>query len=225
MSTVPGLFVVGEANFSDHGANRLGASALMQGLADGYFILPYTLGNYLASTKQTPAPVEGADVQALRGRGARTYQAVAVDQGQTQRAVVPSATRQTDVGPVRHGPQRAEPEKSPQRDSRPPRGVLAQRQRHGRRTGTESGPGVRRPRRRLSGVRRTALSRRPRPRRIVRSALPRSSIRRPTARPERNDEQYSYVSAWEFTGVDQAPTLHKEPLEFEEVHPSVRSYK
>ena len=52
MSNIDGLFVVGEANFSDHGANRLGASALMQGLADGYFVLPYTLGNYFASTKQ-----------------------------------------------------------------------------------------------------------------------------------------------------------------------------
>lgn len=51
MSTIPGLFVLGEANFSDHGANRLGASALMQGLADGYFIIPYTLGNYLAGIK------------------------------------------------------------------------------------------------------------------------------------------------------------------------------
>jgi succinate dehydrogenase / fumarate reductase flavoprotein subunit len=51
MSTIPGLFVLGEANFSDHGANRLGASALMQGLADGYFIIPYTIGNYLGSTK------------------------------------------------------------------------------------------------------------------------------------------------------------------------------
>jgi succinate dehydrogenase / fumarate reductase flavoprotein subunit len=51
MSTIPGLFVCGEANFSDHGANRLGASALMQGLADGYFIIPYTIGNYLASSK------------------------------------------------------------------------------------------------------------------------------------------------------------------------------
>jgi succinate dehydrogenase / fumarate reductase flavoprotein subunit len=51
MSTIPGLFVIGEANFSDHGANRLGASALMQGLADGYFIIPYTLGNYLASVQ------------------------------------------------------------------------------------------------------------------------------------------------------------------------------
>ena len=50
MSTIPGLFVGGEANFSDHGANRLGASALMQGLADGYFVLPYTVPNYIAST-------------------------------------------------------------------------------------------------------------------------------------------------------------------------------
>ncbi len=53
MSTLPGLFVLGEANFSDHGANRLGASALMQGLADGYFVLPYTIGGYLAGTPKT----------------------------------------------------------------------------------------------------------------------------------------------------------------------------
>src|SRR5262245_32343816 len=57
MSTLPGLFVVGEANFSDHGANRLGASALMQGLADGYFVLPYTIGDYFASTKPAKAPL------------------------------------------------------------------------------------------------------------------------------------------------------------------------
>src|SRR5690606_6906574 len=50
MSTIPGLFVLGEANFSDHGANRLGASALMQGLADGYFVAPYTVANYLGGT-------------------------------------------------------------------------------------------------------------------------------------------------------------------------------
>jgi len=55
MTTIPGLFALGEANFSDHGANRLGASALMQGLADGYFVIPYTLGNYLATAK--PAKV------------------------------------------------------------------------------------------------------------------------------------------------------------------------
>src|SRR6185437_6472517 len=54
MSTIPGLFVLGEANFSDHGANRLGASALMQGLADGYFVAPYTVSNYIASNKLSP---------------------------------------------------------------------------------------------------------------------------------------------------------------------------
>src|SRR4029078_5449740 len=63
MSTVPGLHVLGEANFSDHGANPLGASALMQGLADGYFVIPYTIGNYLAST---PLPKVTADHDAFR---------------------------------------------------------------------------------------------------------------------------------------------------------------
>ena len=72
MSTIPGLFVLGEANFSDHGANRLGASALMQGLADGYFVLPYTIGNYLAADEareggREPPRGEGGGG---RGRGA-----------------------------------------------------------------------------------------------------------------------------------------------------------
>ena len=56
MTTIPGLYCAGEANFSDHGANRLGASALMQGLADGYFVLPYTIGNYLAPMLNKPIP-------------------------------------------------------------------------------------------------------------------------------------------------------------------------
>ena len=64
MSNLPGLFVIGEANFSDHGANRLGASALMQGLADGYFILPYTIGDYLATAKPDRT---GADHPEVRG--------------------------------------------------------------------------------------------------------------------------------------------------------------
>jgi succinate dehydrogenase / fumarate reductase, flavoprotein subunit len=61
MSNIPGLFVAGEANFSDHGANRLGASALMQGLADGYFVIPYTIGNYFGSEKPTKADVNGSE--------------------------------------------------------------------------------------------------------------------------------------------------------------------
>jgi len=66
MGTIPGLFIGGEANFSDHGANRLGASALMQGLADGYFVLPYSIGNYLGGEKPEKADVDGADFKAAK---------------------------------------------------------------------------------------------------------------------------------------------------------------
>src|SRR5258706_10800391 len=65
MSNVPGLFVIGEANFSDHGANRLGASALMQGLADGYFVIPYTIGNYLAGVKPGAPPADHPEARAV----------------------------------------------------------------------------------------------------------------------------------------------------------------
>jgi succinate dehydrogenase / fumarate reductase flavoprotein subunit len=68
MSTVPGLFVAGEANFSDHGANRLGASALMQGLADGYFIVPYTVGNYLAGVKAGQNKADHAEFGAVKAQ-------------------------------------------------------------------------------------------------------------------------------------------------------------
>src|SRR5215211_7971890 len=66
MSTIPGLHVLGEANFSDHGANRLGASALMQGLADGYFIIPYTIGDYLASAKLEKVSADQPEFQAAK---------------------------------------------------------------------------------------------------------------------------------------------------------------
>ena len=75
MSNLPGLFVLGEANFSDHGANRLGASALMQGLADGYFIVPYTMGNYLASARRltaTKVATDRAEFKQARGGGRPT---------------------------------------------------------------------------------------------------------------------------------------------------------
>src|SRR6202008_70710 len=66
MSTIPGLFVAGEANFSDHGANRLGASALMQGLADGYFIIPCTVPDYIASTKLEPVDTSHSDFRGTK---------------------------------------------------------------------------------------------------------------------------------------------------------------
>ena len=107
MSTIPGLYVLGEANFSDHGANRLGASALMQGLADGYFVIPYTIGHYLAEHeadagvatdhpefKQAEAEVRGARRSGCwRSRGKRTVDSFHRELGQDH------------VGPLRHGPQ------------------------------------------------------------------------------------------------------------------------
>ena len=84
MSNLPGLFVLGEANFSDHGANRLGASALMQGLADGYFVIPYTLADYLATARPAPVPVDHpAFSSSTASVAARTAQLLAVKGGRT----------------------------------------------------------------------------------------------------------------------------------------------
>src|SRR6185312_1304354 len=99
MSSIPGLFACGEANFSDHGANRLGASALMQGLADGYFIIPYTLGNYLASTR--PGLDRPSRLPRGRGRRRRPAQAVPGDQGAADRGHVPPRARPDHLGPLR----------------------------------------------------------------------------------------------------------------------------
>jgi succinate dehydrogenase / fumarate reductase, flavoprotein subunit len=106
MSTIPGLYVGGEANFSDHGANRLGASALMQGLADGYFILPLTVGQYLASSPARKLDTDAPGVRRCRARGEGADAADAGHQRQPLRHRFPSRTGQPDVGALRHGPQR-----------------------------------------------------------------------------------------------------------------------
>ena len=101
MSTIPGLFVLGEANFSDHGANRLGASALMQGLADGYFVAPYTVANYLGGAA-LPAVTTDHDAfgEAARTRHRRASTG-AQGQGQPHRSRVPSCHRRDLLGPRR----------------------------------------------------------------------------------------------------------------------------
>ncbi len=91
MSTIPGLFVLGEANFSDHGANRLGASALMQGLADGYFIIPYTIGDYFARTKPQKVGADAPRVQGDRSRRAGAHRPAA--RGQAASAPPTPSTR------------------------------------------------------------------------------------------------------------------------------------
>ena len=104
MSTIPGLYVIGEANFSDHGANRLGASALMQGLADGYFVLPNTIGDYLASNKFEKVDAGHAAVREAEAQGRRTSrQAAAGREGHADGGFLPSRTRQDHVGLLRDG--------------------------------------------------------------------------------------------------------------------------
>ncbi len=109
MSTVPGLHVLGEANFSDHGANRLGASALMQGLADGYFVIPYTIGHYLAST---PLPKVTTDHDAFK-EAATSVRAridrMLASQGQADGARAAPRAGPDPVGRRRHGPHRRRP--------------------------------------------------------------------------------------------------------------------
>ena len=109
--------MLGEANFSDHGANRLGASALMQGLADGYFVLPDTIGDYLAPLLgQKPVPL---DDPAFREAEAAVDDQVAqllVDQRQAHRRRLPPRARQGPVGQLRHGAHRAEPRRRRSRE-------------------------------------------------------------------------------------------------------------
>ena len=84
MTTIPGLFVLGEANFSDHGANRLGASALMQGLADGYFVIPYTIGDYLATHLGETLSTETDAFRATEAEVEERLDRLLVDQRQAQ---------------------------------------------------------------------------------------------------------------------------------------------
>ncbi len=171
-ASIPGLYVTGEANFSDHGANRLGASALMQGLADGYFVLPNTINDYLADgpfpkvDESHPAAVEA--VAAVRARidkllslnGSRTVDSFHRELGQAH------------VGLLRHGAQRRGPAQGANPDPRAEEGVLVRRQGAGRERGAQSGAGTGRSRRRLLRARRADVHRCAGQARIVWRPLP-----------------------------------------------------
>ena len=171
-STIPGLFVTGEANFSDHGANRLGASALMQGLADGYFVLPNTIRDYLADgpfervAEDDPAVLEAQ--QAVQDR----VEPLPVQQRHPHRGLLPPRARQHHVGVLRHGAHRGRPEEGDRPDPQPARRLLAQREGARQRREPEPVPGAGRPRRRLLRARRADVHRRAEPSRVVRRSLP-----------------------------------------------------
>ena len=226
MSTVPGLHVLGEANFSDHGANRLGASALMQGLADGYFVIPYTIGDYLASSTLPKVTTDHDAFKEAAAQRADPDQQAALGERQPRHPRDSPRAGPHHVGRRRHGAHRCEPEARAVRDSRS----------CARSSGTTSRCRASAdnlnqsleyagPRRRLSRVRRTAGARRARAARVVRRPLPR---REPDAR-RRSACATTSTTRTSRRGSSRAsaraPELHKEPLEFEEVHPTQRSYK
>jgi succinate dehydrogenase / fumarate reductase flavoprotein subunit len=223
-STIPGLFVIGEANFSDHGANRLGASALMQGLADGYFVLPTTIGDYLAGARLSPVAEDAPEVAEAEGEvAARLDRLLSIDGDRT----VDSFHR--ELGHLMWdycGMERSD---------------------EGLRKALDRIPELRREF--WSGVKvpgsaatlNQSLEKAGRVADFLElgelmclDALHRTESCGGHFRAEsqtdegealRDDENFSYVAAWEYTGQGQAPVLHKEDLTFEYVTPSQRSYK
>jgi len=224
MSTVPGLHVLGEANFSDHGANRLGASALMQGLADGYFVIPYTIGHYLAGTSH---PKVATDHSAFKEASdcvqARINQLLSVKGNRGIREIHRSLGRimWDDVGMTRTEAslRRALTEIPKLREefwqsvSVPgtPDNLNQSLEYAGRVADY------------LEFAELLALDA------LHRRESCGGHFREESQTPEgealRDDEHFSYVAAWEFKGVGREPELHREPLEFHEVHPTQRSYK
>ncbi len=223
-STIPGLFVLGEANFSDHGANRLGASALMQGLSDGYFIIPYTVGNYLASSKLGKVSESHPDAQAalscvrtgidklLAIRGRRTVDSFHRELGKIV---------WDDCGMSRNAQGlRTAIEK-----------IRALREEYWQNvtvpgSGDDLNQSLEKAGRVADFFELGEL--------MCIDALERNEscgghfreeYQTPDGEAQRDDEHFSYVAAWGYTGPGKPPELTQEPLEFAYVHPSQRSYK
>ncbi|GGR92145.1 succinate dehydrogenase flavoprotein subunit [Micromonospora fulviviridis] len=222
-STIPGLFVIGEANFSDHGANRLGASALMQGLADGYFVLPNTIANYLAA-----GPLEKVDASHPEAVAARTEV-----EDRLQRLLAVNGDRTVDsfhreLGQImwEHcGMERSEAGLRKAIDEiRTLRDEFWQRVRV-----PGDGEGLNQSLEKAGRVADffelaelmciDALHREE-----SCGGHFRAEHQTPDGEAQRDDDRFSYVAAWEYTGTG-LPVLHKEDLTFEYVHPTQRSYK
>jgi succinate dehydrogenase / fumarate reductase flavoprotein subunit len=221
---VPGLHVLGEANFSDHGANRLGASALMQGLADGYFVIPYTIGDYLASqslpkiTNEHPAFTDAAEnaqkqINALLAvKGRRTIREIHRELG---------AILWDDVGMARtEASLRDALERIPKLRDEFWHNVSVPGSPDNLNQSLEYAGRVADYLEFAELLTLDALDRRE-----SCGGHFREESQTPDGEALRDDAHYSYVAAWEFKGVGQTPELHKEPLEFDEVHPTQRSYK
>ena len=224
MSTIPGLYVLGEANFSDHGANRLGASALMQGLADGYFVIPYTIGDYLAGEALDAIPEDHPAVASSKQEiGERLNKLLSIQGKRTATEI------HRDLGRIMWDH------------------VGMSRSDAGLKQAIEEIKGLRESfwedvkvpgstdmfNKNLEFAGRVAdyleLGEL-----MARDALQRAEscgghFREESQTPEgealRDDENFTYAAAWEYAGADSDPGLHKEQLAFENVHLTQRSYK
>ncbi|KXK60366.1 succinate dehydrogenase [Micromonospora rosaria] len=223
-STVPGLFVIGEANFSDHGANRLGASALMQGLADGYFVLPSTIANYLAAGPLEK--VDGSHPAAVEARADvedRIQRLLAIDGDRT----VDSFHRELGQIMWEHcGMERTEAGLRKAIDE-----IRSLRDQFWQRvkvpgTGEGLNQSLEKAGRVADFFELAEL--------MCIDALHREEScgghfrgehQTPDGEAQRDDDRFAYVAAWEFTATGQPSVLHKEDLKFEYVHPTQRSYK
>jgi len=224
MSTVPGLFVLGEANFSDHGANRLGASALMQGLADGYFILPYTVGDYLAAAKQPAVAVAQPEFQqALSGVRDLEARLLAVNGKRTVNSIHKElgALLWEKCGMARDekGLQEALRQIPLLREEFWKNIKVAGRNEELNQNLEYAG--------RVADFLEFAeiLCRDALHRRESCGGHFRVEFQTPDGEARRDDANFAYVAAWEFAGPGQPPILNKEPLVYEETHLSARSYK
>ncbi len=224
MSNIPGLFVLGEANFSDHGANRLGASALMQGLADGYFVIPYTIGGYLAQTPYDGVSTEHSafgesedDCKAridklLSSKGSRTVDDIHRELGLLMWDHCGMARNEDGLKKALA--------KVPEIREEFWNNITVPG------SGKELNQSLERAGRVADFLEYSEI--------MIHDALARKEscgchLREESQTEEneakRDDANYSHVAVWEYKGMDQTPSLHKEELQFENVQPSQRSYK
>jgi succinate dehydrogenase / fumarate reductase, flavoprotein subunit len=223
-STIPGLFVIGEANFSDHGANRLGASALMQGLSDGYFVVPYTVGNYLATNKFPKVADSDPDVRNAVACVRQTIDRLLSIKG---KRTVDSFHRELGKIVWDHcGMSRtAQGLKTAIAQIRSLHEEYWQNLNVGG-SGDDLNQSLEKAGRVADFFELAEL--------MCIDALDRNEscgghfreeYQTPDGEAQRDDEHYSYVAAWDYRGPGNPPVLSQEPLEFHYVHPSQRSYK
>jgi succinate dehydrogenase / fumarate reductase, flavoprotein subunit len=224
MSNVEGLFVLGEANFSDHGANRLGASALMQGLADGYFVIPYTIGQYFASAKKEVLPTDHPEFKKVEGEVAAHVKHLLSIRGKKT-----AVEYHRDLGRVMwENVGMARTKQSLEAAIQKIREIRWEYWQNVNVPGTDADLNI-------------ALERAGRvadhlefAELLAKDALAREEscgghfreeYQYPDGEAKRDDERFGHVAAWEYQGPDKEPVRNVEPLTWEVVQPSVRSYK